>query len=209
LCKCAIKFCGRAAERAHGNRLTKIILAADFSAGQGEGIIAGMNLFSVRNFSALAVAALFAAGCANLNHSGTSTATPELQKLFYETSSGRTALPAQLLADARAHQHAEIKTSDGRTVAATVTPNGENYTVELTASPSEGIEKWGVEIGADTDEYFTGLMERVVDGRQHGDEFARAKGGHDSQADDFGLRAIFFVVARLRDVRAGQLAGAI
>ncbi|MFM2294767.1 MAG: hypothetical protein RLZZ350_1180, partial [Verrucomicrobiota bacterium] len=166
LCKCAIKFCGRAAERAHGNRLTKIILAADFSAGQGEGIIAGMNLFSVRNFSALAVAALFAAGCANLNHSGTSTATPELQKLFYETSSGRTALPAQLLADARAHQHAEIKTSDGRTVAATVTPNGENYTVELTASPSEGIEKWGVEIGADTDEYFTGLMERVVDGPQ-------------------------------------------
>jgi len=48
----------------------------------------------------------------------------------------------------------------------TVTPQGNNFTVAFEARPSTDIVKWGIAIDAAADEYFTGLMERVVDGPQ-------------------------------------------
>ena len=38
--------------------------------------------------------------------------------------------------------------------------------LSLKAQPAEGILKWGLAISIGRDEYFTGLMERVVDGPQ-------------------------------------------
>jgi alpha-glucosidase (family GH31 glycosyl hydrolase) len=56
--------------------------------------------------------------------------------------------------------------SDGRVVSLSIKPDGKNSEVSLTAQPDSGIVKWGVAVGASTNEYFTGLMERVVDGPQ-------------------------------------------
>jgi alpha-glucosidase (family GH31 glycosyl hydrolase) len=56
--------------------------------------------------------------------------------------------------------------SDGRTVKVSVVPQGENFTIEFRAKPDADITKWGLAIAAAPDEYFTGLMERVVDGPQ-------------------------------------------
>ncbi len=43
---------------------------------------------------------------------------------------------------------------------------GTNFTLHLSAQPDTDIIKWGVTVPADTNEYFTGIMERVVDGPQ-------------------------------------------
>ena len=61
---------------------------------------------------------------------------------------------------------AHVTMSDGRSVNLSITPDGQNSEVSLTAEPDSGILKWGLAIGASTNEYFTGLMERVVDGPQ-------------------------------------------
>ena len=84
----------------------------------------------------------------------------QLGGFYYETAAGRTAFPALL----KAGQPAE--TSDGRTAAISVHPEEANYTLRLSADPGGDIIRWGFEIGARPDEYFTGLMERVVDGPQ-------------------------------------------
>ncbi len=55
---------------------------------------------------------------------------------------------------------------DGRTVSIAVAPQGNNFLLALRAVPSTGILKWGFAVDARGDEYFTGLMERVVDGPQ-------------------------------------------
>ena len=55
---------------------------------------------------------------------------------------------------------------DGRFVTFSVKPKGGNFDVSLTAEPDSGIVKWGMTMAAAQDEYFTGLMERVVDGPQ-------------------------------------------
>ncbi len=86
---------------------------------------------------------------------------------YYETASGRVPLSVQLKAGTPGKKSAwEGKTADGRTAALTVLPEGDNYTVRLSAQPANDITRWGFEIGAAKNEYFTGLMERVVDGPQ-------------------------------------------
>ena len=77
-------------------------------------------------------------------------------------------LPARLTARALPDQpwRAETETADGRRVEISVEPAGDNFLVRLTAQPDAGIVKWGVAVRARPDEYFTGLMERVVDGPQ-------------------------------------------
>ena len=84
----------------------------------------------------------------------------QLSGFFYETPAGRKALPEPFKAGE------PIKTSDGRTAVVSVRPEGAHYTVRLSAEPRGDIIQWGFEIGATPDEYFTGLMERVVDGPQ-------------------------------------------
>ena len=44
--------------------------------------------------------------------------------------------------------------------------NGDTFLFRMSAEPADGILRWGVGISATPDEYFTGLMERVVDGHQ-------------------------------------------
>lgn len=93
----------------------------------------------------------------------------KLDGLFYETAQGRTFLPAQL-ANARpialTPWTRQIAMPDGRKVTASVVSRGEDFVFHLAARPGTDIIKWGLAIDSRPDEYYTGLMERVVDGPQ-------------------------------------------
>lgn len=91
-----------------------------------------------------------------------------LDGLFYETANGRVFLNNQLNALPKKNWQleTEIKTSDGRTIKISVTPEGQNFNLSLTANSTDGIKKWGLTIDSLSDEYYTGLTERVVDGPQ-------------------------------------------
>jgi len=89
--------------------------------------------------------------------------------IYYETSNGRRMLlPPALSAGIKKNGRLDTsrKMPDGRTIKVSVTPIGKNFNIILTASPSDGIVKWGLAIDSAADEYYTGLMERVVDGPQ-------------------------------------------
>jgi len=90
-----------------------------------------------------------------------------LDGFFYETSAGRQMLPSlNPTQDSNGIVSAHVTMSDGRVVSLSITPDGKNSEVSLSAKPDAGILKWGLAVGASADEYFTGLMERVVDGPQ-------------------------------------------
>jgi Alpha-glucosidases, family 31 of glycosyl hydrolases len=88
--------------------------------------------------------------------------------LFYETSAGRRYLPAEILAKAKRNGalNSSTKMADGRTISISIAPDGKNFNINLSATPSVGINKWGLSIDSTPDEFYTGLMERVVDGPQ-------------------------------------------
>ena len=88
--------------------------------------------------------------------------------LFYETASGRAILPSTLAAKAAKSGRlaADVKMPDGRTISLSITPAGNNFEISLSADRTEGIRRWGLTIDSAPDEYYTGLMERVVDGPQ-------------------------------------------
>lgn len=87
---------------------------------------------------------------------------------FYETAQGRVALPAQLTAEAPGGRKfvKEAQMPDGRVVTFSVEPLGKNYLFHLSARPDSGILRWGLTLNSVENEYYTGLMERVVDGPQ-------------------------------------------
>ena len=95
--------------------------------------------------------------------------TLRLDRFFYETAQGRTMLPAQLTGKAQNFKsgaaEAQGKTTDGRIATLSVKQEGRNFVIRLSAQPDSGITKWGLAVDA-ADEYYTGLMERVVDGPQ-------------------------------------------
>ena len=85
--------------------------------------------------------------------------------LFFETASGRATIPIINT----------IITSRARTIAADVAghkitiliqPQGSNFNLSLTAQPNTDITKWGIAIDSTSNEYYTGLMERIIDGPQ-------------------------------------------
>jgi alpha-glucosidase (family GH31 glycosyl hydrolase) len=93
------------------------------------------------------------------------TRTLTIDGLFFETASGRTTIPIINT----------IITSKARTIAAdvaghkitiSVQPQESNFNLSLTAQPNSDIIKWGIAIDSTPNEYYTGLMERVVDGPQ-------------------------------------------
>jgi len=88
--------------------------------------------------------------------------------LFYETASGRTMLPSTLAAKAAKSGRlaADVKMPDGRTISLSITPASNNFEISLAADRTDGIRRWGLTIDSAPDEYYTGLMERVVDGPQ-------------------------------------------
>ncbi len=55
---------------------------------------------------------------------------------------------------------------DGHIVTLIVQRSGKDFEVSLKAQPDSDILKWGFAVAAAKDEYYTGLMERVVDGPQ-------------------------------------------
>ncbi|MBE3073009.1 MAG: hypothetical protein IMZ67_08540 [Acidobacteria bacterium] len=87
--------------------------------------------------------------------------------LFVETARGRTALPPELTPPPGASSWTRRATlADGRVVSLSVGREGDRMTLSLAAQPATGVIRWGLSIDAARDEYFTGLMERVVDGPQ-------------------------------------------
>jgi len=88
--------------------------------------------------------------------------------LFYETSAGRILLPRNLLTNSKKNGslNSSAKMPDGRTVGLSIVPDGKNFNISLSAQPSDGIIKWGLSLDSVPDEYYTGLMERVIDGPQ-------------------------------------------
>src|ERR1017187_738343 len=119
-------------------------------------------------------ASILLAGCTSTRTVTVSLPAPskicpfKIDGLFYETATGRTPLPAIPFTKTQAGpgQQAETKMPDGRVVTISVTPDGNDFSIRLSATPDADIVKWGLAVDADTNEYFTGLMERVVDGPQ-------------------------------------------
>ncbi len=98
------------------------------------------------------------------------TRSLRLDGLFYETALGRVPLPPALTAGkgevGTRPWEAESKMPDGRVVRIVAAQQGRDFTVRMSAQPDSDIVKWGLAVAATGDEYYTGLMERVVDGRQ-------------------------------------------
>jgi alpha-D-xyloside xylohydrolase len=93
-----------------------------------------------------------------------------IDEIFYETARGRVVLPESFTEGKSSISggpwEARAKMTDGRMVTITVTPQETDFAVRMHAQPDDEILSWGISIHANKDEYFTGLMERVVDGPQ-------------------------------------------
>jgi alpha-D-xyloside xylohydrolase len=98
---------------------------------------------------------------------GTQDRSLKLDGLFFDTAAGRTFLPAELTGKVQNRQlDHQVKMADGRVVRISLVPAGKDFAIRLQAQPNSDILKWGVAVAAADREYFTGLMERVVDGPQ-------------------------------------------
>ncbi len=89
---------------------------------------------------------------------------------FLETAAGRTPIPAEATAkiihDGKYSSSSETTLPGGRVLKISARSDGTNISIHLAAQPDSDILKWGVGVPADDHEYFTGIMERVVDGPQ-------------------------------------------
>jgi alpha-D-xyloside xylohydrolase len=101
---------------------------------------------------------------------GTGDRTLTLDGMFFETAQGRTAIPGALTAGPRAIRNrvweAQAKMPDGRVVKLSARPEKNHFIIRLSAQPDGDITRWGLAADSLEGEYYTGLMERVVDGRQ-------------------------------------------
>ncbi len=89
--------------------------------------------------------------------------------VYFETAAGRQLLTASQRIAATAATGPEVRgqTADGRAFVVSLRPDGANrFKVQFSATPADGITKWGFALESAPDEYYTGLMERVVDGAQ-------------------------------------------
>jgi alpha-D-xyloside xylohydrolase len=91
-----------------------------------------------------------------------------LDGFYYQTASGRSLLPETLTSKisrgARSDLHVRIP--DGRILRLSFERQGSSSLLSLSATPDTGIVGWGFGIDCAADEYYTGLMERLVDGPQ-------------------------------------------
>jgi len=86
--------------------------------------------------------------------------------LFVETAQGRTALPPALIQPGPAGASSwtnRATLAGGRVVSLSIGRQRDRMTLSLAAQPATNVIRWGLSIDAARDEYFTGLMERVVD----------------------------------------------
>ena len=86
---------------------------------------------------------------------------------FFETSKGKTWLTGQPDKISRAADQFEASwQSEGHTVTLKINRTPQRYDFSFEAQPDSDILKWGINIAAADTEYFTGLLERTVDGNQ-------------------------------------------
>jgi hypothetical protein len=83
---------------------------------------------------------------------------------FYETANGRHRIPLGSISGQTLTKR--IAMPDNRIVTLIVQRSGRNFDLSLKAQPDSDILKWGISVASKKDEYYTGLMERVVDGPQ-------------------------------------------
>jgi alpha-D-xyloside xylohydrolase len=104
------------------------------------------------------------------NSAGSNLRELVLDGLFYETARGRVLLPRQLFTNsadlAGGFGRRDARMPDGRRVTIEVIAGQGDFRLRLSANPDGDIRRWGLAVEATADEYFTGLMERVVDGPQ-------------------------------------------
>jgi alpha-D-xyloside xylohydrolase len=136
-----------------------VVLAGCTSAQPRSEAVAAARFENVNNQAAMVLPAKGLGGTGGLTLDG----------LFFETAAGRTALPGTLAVRGEGmtgRANAQCTMPDGRVVTIGVQPQGNDYVVRFSAEPGADIVRWGFSVGATKDEYFTGLMERVVDGPQ-------------------------------------------
>ncbi len=120
----------------------------------------------------LQILVLFAGFPAMLQAAPAASVVPKLDGVFYETAVGRTGLPDSLVAGAQQSGSSKTNMPDGRVISVAVGREGSNLALKFSAQPDADIGRWGIALEAGTNDYFTGLMERVVDGPQ-ADSWAR------------------------------------
>ena len=93
------------------------------------------------------------------------TRTLTIDGLFIETASGRASIP---ITNTIISSKPRILALDvaGHKITISIQPQESNFNLSLTAQPNTDITKWGIAIDSTTNEYYTGLMERVIDGPQ-------------------------------------------
>lgn len=92
----------------------------------------------------------------------------KLDCIYYETAQGRVPVKGLVFAGVKDGETSRgfVNMPDGRQVSITVVPKNGQFEIQLGAEPATDIKGWGFSIEAGRDEYFTGLMERTVDGPQ-------------------------------------------
>jgi alpha-glucosidase (family GH31 glycosyl hydrolase) len=91
--------------------------------------------------------------------------TLTIDGLFFETANGRVPIPAVTATLGTRPWTTEVTTGEHKITIA-VQPQAGNFNLSLKAQPGNDITKWGLAISSTPTEYYTGLMERVVDGPQ-------------------------------------------
>lgn len=102
------------------------------------------------------------------NGKGVTRGALKLDGIYYETAQARVPVKGLVLAGVKEGEASKsvVNMPDGRKVSVAVLPKNGHFEAQLAAEPATGVKGWGFSIDAGRDEYFTGLMERTVDGPQ-------------------------------------------
>jgi len=87
--------------------------------------------------------------------------------IFFETSKRRFFIGNKPISKKESKENFQgVWKIDNRKITVEIKFESHNYIISLAAEPSDRIKSWGIAIEAEPNEYFTGLLERVVDGNQ-------------------------------------------
>lgn len=102
------------------------------------------------------------------NDKGVARGALKVDHIYYETAQGRVQVRGLIFGGVKEGETSKgfVSMPDGRRVNISVVPQNGEFTLHLTAEPATDIKGWGFSVEAGRDEYFTGLMERTVDGPQ-------------------------------------------
>src|SRR5215469_2057059 len=82
------------------------------------------------------------------SHFADGAGTLELRDFFFETETGRVAVPWKLDIESGSSSANAHMTSDGRGAWALINPEGDNFDIRLYAESTNGIVKWGFSVDA-------------------------------------------------------------